>query len=252
MRSRIEPMKKIARTLRSHRALILDYFRARKQLSGGVVEGLNNRAKLTMRKSYGFRTFHVTETALYHALGKLPERDCRPEILLTRQMIQSDVYGTPQLSARCSCARIHIHSPSSREKGGSSRKANSEPSSTILTADQSSCRFGTMEVEPCIPGSSTWHLRASAARRVCESILAWGPPSGIGTEPTHSRQSRYLRREKGVSIAGGQSATLKRLVSIRPAGRFASERQTCRFQQRHLASTARIRFCSSCDQTKRV
>ena len=27
-----------------------------------------------MRKSYGFRTFHVTETALY-ALGKLPEPD---------------------------------------------------------------------------------------------------------------------------------------------------------------------------------
>jgi transposase len=75
MRSRIEPMKKIARTLRSHRALILNYFRARKQLSSGVVEGLNNKAKLTMRISYGFRTFHVTEIALYHALGKLPEPD---------------------------------------------------------------------------------------------------------------------------------------------------------------------------------
>ena len=50
MRSRIEPMKKIARTLRSHRALILNYFRARKQFSSGVVEGLNNKAKLTMRK----------------------------------------------------------------------------------------------------------------------------------------------------------------------------------------------------------
>ena len=33
MRSRIEPMKKIARTLRSHRTLILNYFRARKQYS---------------------------------------------------------------------------------------------------------------------------------------------------------------------------------------------------------------------------
>jgi transposase len=75
MRSRIEPMKKIARTLRSHRGLILNYFRAKKQLSSGVVEGLNNKAKLTMRKSYGFRTFHVTEIALYHALGKLPEPD---------------------------------------------------------------------------------------------------------------------------------------------------------------------------------
>ena len=75
MRSRIEPVKKFARTIRAHRELLLNYFRARKQFSSGVVEGLNNKAKLTMRKSYGFRTFHVTETALYHALGKLPEPD---------------------------------------------------------------------------------------------------------------------------------------------------------------------------------
>jgi transposase len=73
MRSRIEPMKKIARTLRSHRELLLNYFRAKRELSSGVVEGLNNKAKLTIRKSYGFRTFRITEIALYHALGKLPE-----------------------------------------------------------------------------------------------------------------------------------------------------------------------------------
>jgi transposase len=72
-RSRIEPIKKIAKTLRGHRQLILNYFRAKKQFSSGVVEGLKNKAKLTMRKSYGFRTFHLTKIALYHALGKLPE-----------------------------------------------------------------------------------------------------------------------------------------------------------------------------------
>jgi len=38
-----------------------------------VVEGLNNKAKVTMRKSYGFRTCRVLELALYHSLGKLPE-----------------------------------------------------------------------------------------------------------------------------------------------------------------------------------
>jgi len=73
MRSRIEPMKKIARSLRNHRDLILNYFRAQKMLSSGVVEGLNNKAKVTMRKSYGFRTYRVLELALYHSLGKLPE-----------------------------------------------------------------------------------------------------------------------------------------------------------------------------------
>jgi hypothetical protein len=40
MRSRIEPMKKIALMLRSHLALLLNYFKAKKQFSSGVVEGL--------------------------------------------------------------------------------------------------------------------------------------------------------------------------------------------------------------------
>jgi len=79
MRSRIEPMKKIARTLRQHRELILNYFRAQKLFSSGVVEGLNNKAKVTMRKSYGFRTFPVLELALYHSLGKLPEPELTHE-----------------------------------------------------------------------------------------------------------------------------------------------------------------------------
>jgi transposase len=70
---RIEPFKEIARSLRQHRELILNYFRAQKLISSGVVEGLNNKAKVTMRKSYGFRTCRVLELALYHSLGKLPE-----------------------------------------------------------------------------------------------------------------------------------------------------------------------------------
>jgi transposase len=73
MRSRIEPMKKIAKMLRSHRELILNYFKARGLISNGIVEGFNNKAKLTMRKSYGFRSFRITELALYHSLGNLPE-----------------------------------------------------------------------------------------------------------------------------------------------------------------------------------
>ena len=45
----------------------------------GVVEGLNNKAKVTMRKSYGFRTFRCLELALYHSLGKLPEPESTHE-----------------------------------------------------------------------------------------------------------------------------------------------------------------------------
>jgi transposase len=75
MRSKIEPMKKVARSLREHRDLILNWFRAQGTISAGTVEGLNNKAKLTTRRSYGFRTFEAAETALYHTLGALPEPD---------------------------------------------------------------------------------------------------------------------------------------------------------------------------------
>ena len=67
-------MKKFARTVRAHRELVLNYFRARKQFSSGVIEGLNNKAKVSMRKAYGFRTFHATELALYRVLG-MPRSD---------------------------------------------------------------------------------------------------------------------------------------------------------------------------------
>ncbi len=73
MRSRLEPMKRIARSIRNHRPLILNWFRARGQVSVGAVEGLNNKVKLVTRKSYGFRTPDVAKLALLHALGQLPE-----------------------------------------------------------------------------------------------------------------------------------------------------------------------------------
>jgi transposase len=73
MRSRLEPMKKVARMLREHRTQILNWFHARGMISAGVVEGFNNKAKLTTKKAYGFRTYAAIEIALYHQLGNLPE-----------------------------------------------------------------------------------------------------------------------------------------------------------------------------------
>ena len=72
MRSRLEPMKKLVRTIRRHQLLILNWFKAKKAFSSGIVEGLNTKIKLTTRKSYGFRTYKCAEIALYHALGQLP------------------------------------------------------------------------------------------------------------------------------------------------------------------------------------
>jgi transposase len=60
---RIKPMKKVAKTLLGHRKLNLNYFRGlKKQFSNSVIEGLNNKAKLTMRKAYGFRTFPASNS----------------------------------------------------------------------------------------------------------------------------------------------------------------------------------------------
>jgi transposase len=73
MRSKIDPMKKVAKTLRRHRDLILNWFRADGMISAGIVEGLNNKVKLAMRKAYGFRSEKAIEMALYHQLGALPE-----------------------------------------------------------------------------------------------------------------------------------------------------------------------------------
>jgi transposase len=73
MRSRLPPLKKFAKTLRAHKPLLLNWFRARSEIALGVVEGMNTNAKLAIRKARGFRTYAVLETALYHELGRLPE-----------------------------------------------------------------------------------------------------------------------------------------------------------------------------------
>ena len=73
MKSRIDPMKDIAKMLRSHRELILNWFRAKKRFNSGIVEGLNLKWNLTVRKSFGFRTSEALKTASYHQLGDLPE-----------------------------------------------------------------------------------------------------------------------------------------------------------------------------------
>ena len=79
MRSQLEPMKQVARMLRRHEPLLLNWFRAKGELSSGAVEGLNNKIRVVTRRSYGFRTYRAMEVALYHNLGHLPEPECAHE-----------------------------------------------------------------------------------------------------------------------------------------------------------------------------
>lgn len=73
MRSRLDPMKKFVGTIRRHQPLILNWFKAKKAYSSGVVEGLNRKVNLVTRKAYGFRSYEVLEIALFHTMGELPE-----------------------------------------------------------------------------------------------------------------------------------------------------------------------------------
>lgn len=72
MRSRLDPIKRVARSLRTHREPIVNGFRAKKRFNWGIVEGLNGLVKLRLKKAFGVRTFTAVEVALYHELGHLP------------------------------------------------------------------------------------------------------------------------------------------------------------------------------------
>jgi transposase len=73
MRSRLEPIKRVARMLRAHEHLLMNWFRAKGEISNGAVEGLNNKIRVVTRRSFGFRTYKAMEMALFHTLGRLPE-----------------------------------------------------------------------------------------------------------------------------------------------------------------------------------
>ena len=71
-RSNLEEMKKVAKMLKRHEELIFNWFKTKERFSNGIVEGFNNKAKLTIKKAYGFKQFRTVEVALYHQLGNLP------------------------------------------------------------------------------------------------------------------------------------------------------------------------------------
>jgi len=59
--------------LQSHYPFEEHLCRVRRANEKGVVEGMNNKAKVVSHRCYGFRTGKNYITALYHCLGDLPE-----------------------------------------------------------------------------------------------------------------------------------------------------------------------------------
>jgi hypothetical protein len=109
MRSRLEPMKKVARMLRRHRPLLLNWFRARGQISAAIVEGFNNTAKLTTRKAYGFRSYRCLERPVPH-VGSAPGTGSDPQILLKTRIAVSAGTNAMAKSAdgRSVCEEMHV------------------------------------------------------------------------------------------------------------------------------------------------
>lgn len=70
-RSKLDPLKKVARTLRRKMTLILNYFTVKSPPSSGIVEGMNRKINLSIRKSYGFRCIETAKSYLLHQFGGL-------------------------------------------------------------------------------------------------------------------------------------------------------------------------------------
>jgi hypothetical protein len=73
MRSRFEPLKKVACMLRPHEKILLYDFQAKRQSESRAVEGLNNRARVSLEHGAGYRSSETLKLVLYHALRKLFE-----------------------------------------------------------------------------------------------------------------------------------------------------------------------------------
>jgi hypothetical protein len=96
MRSRIEPMKKIARTLRTHRTLLLNYFKARKQFSSGVIgaeqQGQSNHEKIAaFVPSASWNSRSITHLANYLSRNLPMNSSDESFIMRFRQLRQRSV-----------------------------------------------------------------------------------------------------------------------------------------------------------------
>ncbi|PKD15014.1 transposase [Bifidobacterium longum] len=72
MRSRLEPMKTLARQLRCHRQDILAYFDHR--CTNAILEGLNSIIQHVKTRARDFRNMEYFSTMIYLTCGKLDLR----------------------------------------------------------------------------------------------------------------------------------------------------------------------------------
>ena len=71
-RSRLEPMKAVARAIEKHREGILAWFVTR--ITNGLIEGINSLVQAAKAKARGYRNSHTLKRITYLIAGKLDLR----------------------------------------------------------------------------------------------------------------------------------------------------------------------------------
>ena len=74
MRTRLQPLLSVAEMLHRHMPLLLNWFQSRAEFSAGCVEGMNGKARLTMKNAYGFSRSMWRKSHCCIHLGS-----CRPQ-----------------------------------------------------------------------------------------------------------------------------------------------------------------------------
>ena len=87
MRSRLDPMKEVARMLRSHRDLILNWFRARGQFSSGRCRGLQRQGQSDYQKGIWVSHLPGAGSRFVSHTWRPAGASTYPQILLTRPIV---------------------------------------------------------------------------------------------------------------------------------------------------------------------
>lgn len=69
MKSRLEPVKKVAKMIKRHLKQVINYFKYR--VTNGPIEGLNNKVQAIVKKAYGHRNISSLKTDILFHLGGL-------------------------------------------------------------------------------------------------------------------------------------------------------------------------------------
>jgi transposase len=85
MRSKVEPMKKVAALIRNHLDGIVAWSRTRQ--TNGFIEALNGLFQAAKRKARGYTTFETMRTVIFLIAGKLDFSKINPHLVAGRRIL---------------------------------------------------------------------------------------------------------------------------------------------------------------------